>query len=201
MYCYVFDIGGVLVGYNADDLAALLAGTGNYDLGSVRSLLDHEPLYQIETGKMTGREFYKKYVCTIMPGLPYEAWVNVYTEYFELNRPGFELMTDMKARGRRVYTLSNLADIHKTAIERKIPGFFENFDNNYLSFEMRCHKPEREIYQKLIYGVGEKPENIVFFDDSLQNVESAKAAGINGILFTNERIDEIRGLIEHLEST
>ncbi len=200
MYSYIFDIGGVLVGYNADDLAVMLAGTGDYDLGKVKTLLGYDLLYQIETGRMTSAEFYKKYVCSVMPGLSFEGWSNIYTEYFELNLPGFELMLELKSRGRKVYILSNLAELHRTAIERKVPGFFGHCVRNFLSYEMRCHKPEPEIYQKLIDGIGEKPGNLVFFDDSPQNIEGAKAAGINGIIFANERIEEIREQIKQLET-
>lgn len=189
---YIFDIGGVLVRYNADELAGFIAGIRGCRPETVKTLLNPDLLYKIETGRMSEFEYYDEYVRKVLPGLSFDDLVNLYGQYFEIKRPGFELMLELKGRGEKVYTLSNLAKFHKKAIERKIPGFFEHFDINFLSFEMCLHKPEPEIYREVIGRMGEKPQNMIFFDDSYQNVDGANAAGINGILFSDVRITEIR---------
>ncbi len=167
---YIFDIGGVLVRYNAEELADFISGISGCRPDDVKTLLHPDLLYKIETGRMSDLDFHKYYVCNVLPGLSFENLVNLYEQYFEISRPGYELMLELKGRGSKVYTLSNLAGFHKTAIERKIPGFFEQSDMNFLSFEMGLHKPEPEIYKELVDRVGEKPENLVFFDDAPQNV-------------------------------
>ncbi len=199
MYQYIFDIGGVLVRYNAEELTDFISRISGCRPDDVKTLLYPDILYKIETGRMSDLDFYSDYVRNVLPGLSFDNLVNLYEQYFEINRPGFELMLELKGRGSKVYTLSNLAGFHKTAIERKIPSFFEQFDMNFLSFEIGLHKPEPEIYEKLIDRIGEKPENLVFFDDAPQNVNGAKAAGIKGILFSNDRIVETREQIRQLE--
>lgn len=195
---YIFDIGGVLVRYNAEELAQFISDARGVESDTVKTLLYHDLLYKIETGRISDIDYYNDYVRKVLPGLSFDDMVNLYAQYFEI-RPGFELMLELKGQGAKVYTLSNLAGFHKKAVERKIPGFFEQFDINFLSFEMRLHKPEPEIYKEVIERIGEKPENLIFFDDSPKNVEGAIAAGINGILFSEDRIDEIREQIRHFE--
>lgn len=192
---YIFDIGGVLVRYNADELSRFIAERVGRDAASVKALLHPDLLYEIETGRMSDFDFFNRYVRNVLPGLSFGDLVSLYEQYFEINRPGFDLMLGLKERGAKVYTLSNLAGFHKTAVERKIPGFFEHFDKNFLSFEMHLHKPEPAIYKEVIGRIGTEPQELIFLDDSPQNVDGARAAGINGILFSNGRIDEIRKLI------
>jgi putative hydrolase of the HAD superfamily len=198
MHSYIFDIGGVLVRYNAEELAQFISDARGVEPDTVKTLLQPDLLYEIETGRMSDIDFYNSYVRNVLPDVSFDDMVNLYEQYFEI-RPGFELMLELKGQGAKVYTLSNLAGFHKKAVERKIPGFFEQFDINFLSYEMRLHKPEPDIYKEIIERIGEKPENLIFFDDSPKNVEGAIAAGINGILFSEDRIDEIREQIGHFE--
>jgi len=200
MYRYIFDIGGVLIKYEHEKAIKYLAESGDYDPEAVRTLFTRELVYSVETGRISSQCFYEEHIKRVMPGMTYEAWIKRFEEYFEVNPEGFELMLDIKKMGRNIYLLSNLAEYHKVAIERKIPGFFKHADYNFLSYEMGYHKPEPEIYRAVFEKTSERPENFVFFDDLPQNVEGAKKAGITGIQFSNERITEIRKFIMELEA-
>ena len=200
MYRYIFDIGGVLVKYDHEKELKFLTASGTYDPEAIEKLFTHELICTMETGRIPVTEFYEEYLQQVMPDITYETWVDKYTEYFEMNPEGFELMLALKRAGRKIYLLSNLAEYHKVAIGRKIPGFFGHCEQRFLSFEMGCRKPEPEIYRRVIDEIGEEPENLVFFDDLPQNIEGPKKAGIKGIVFSNERIGEICKQVEMLET-
>lgn len=195
----MFDLGGVLVNYNGKALANRLyeASKGDYEM--IRKLLSFEYLYPIETGRMSTQEYYEKYVKKAMPGLSFSDLTDIYAEHFTPNVPGIELLRGIKQKGRKVYLLSNLADFHKTAAERRIPDVFAMFDKKFLSYELGCHKPEPEIYEKACAQIGSDPDEIVFFDDMDINVAGAVKAGIRGIHFSNDRLDSIREVIRILE--
>lgn len=108
MFRYIFDIGGVLVRYNAEELARFIADKTGREAVLVKTLLHPDLLYGIETGRMSDQDFYIGYVRNVLPGVSYDGLVNLYEQYFEVNRPGFELMLELKGQGRKVYTLSNL---------------------------------------------------------------------------------------------
>ena len=44
-------------------------------------------------------------------------------------------------------------------------------------------KPGREIYDEVVRCTGFLPEEILFVDDSIANVEGARAAGLNAVLY------------------
>ena len=63
------------------------------------------------------------------------------------------------------------------------------FDKVYLSYNMGCAKPDLEIYKKVIDDL--KTNNFYFFDDSIDNVNSALSLGINAINVTGDNIEQL----------
>lgn len=65
-------------------------------------------------------------------------------------------------------------------------GFAQSFDKTYASAHLGSKKPEQEFFQK-IYNELEniKKDEIFFFDDSVENVHSAKKFGIHAEVYTS----------------
>ena len=85
------------------------------------------------------------------------------------------------------------------------PGAYERdrfgqlFDAVLISGEVGTRKPEPEIYRLAAQRLGVEPEECVFADDLLQNVEGARAAGMEGIVhrsadFTVPKLEALFGL-------
>jgi HAD superfamily hydrolase (TIGR01509 family) len=199
MYSYIFDIGGVLINYDFHKVIENLAGQYECDLEVLNGLFTYDTLYQVETGRISCSDFYEGRICRALPGISYEAWIRAFEEDYTVNAAAFDLMLELKRKGRKVYILSNLAEFHKIAIERKVPGFFQYCDHNFFSFEMGYHKPEPEIFRTLCETIGEKPENCVFFDDVPKNVEGARKAGMKGVVYSDGEMERIREEIRRLE--
>lgn len=64
-------------------------------------------------------------------------------------------------------------------------GFLNNFDVKVLSFEVGVNKPEKDIFMKLIEMSNVKPNEIVYADDSVESVDSAKELGITTYFYDN----------------
>jgi len=97
-----------------------------------------------------------------------------------------EVLKELKHKGHRIYFLSNF---HLLAYEDVIKryDFFQYFDGGILSCKEKLMKPEKEIYDKLIEKYKIKPEESIFIDDTMVNVESAIKLGFEAILFTNSK--------------
>ena len=195
MYSYIFDIGGVLIRYDNKTLIEILAQRSGLEYVSIEKLFMHDCLYPIETGRISCQDFYKNHVMEVISDISYEDWIGVFFEHFTENPVGMELLLKLKKAGNDVYILSNLAEFHKIAIERKVPGFFSLCKKNFLSYELGYHKPEAEIYQEVCKGIGKSPANCVLFDDLRTNIEGAEKAGLIGIQFSN---NEIKSIVEKI---
>ena len=95
-----------------------------------------------------------------------------------------EWITQLKAEGYRLYGLSNWSSETFPLVKDKYP-VFQMLDGIVLSGEERIGKPDLRIYQILLDRYALKPEESVFIDDRLSNIEAGQQLGIHGILFAN----------------
>lgn len=90
---------------------------------------------------------------------------------------------ECKDAGYGVYVLSNYG---KYAFEKtkKELDFVPMMDGALFSYEVKLIKPDVEIFRTLCQRYDLVPEECVFLDDLTANVEAAKEAGMQGIVFT-----------------
>ncbi len=92
------------------------------------------------------------------------------------------ILYELKNRGFKLYLLSNF---HKTAFLHVLSKnlFFENFDGMTVSYTKNLIKPSREIFEELCKDHGIDPNNSIFIDDTLSNVNTAKEIGFKTVHF------------------
>jgi len=105
------------------------------------------------------------------------------------------LMAEIKAAGLQLFALSNWHCETFARIRYSFPEL-DLFENIVLSGEHGCVKPNPAIYAIALACYGIAPENLVFADDSLANVEAAVRAGLPALLFTGA--DKLRQDLRHL---
>ena len=60
-------------------------------------------------------------------------------------------------------------------------GGISNFKEVYVSSTIGLRKPEAEAYDYVVRAIGVSADRIVFFDDSLENIEGARARGLQAV--------------------
>jgi len=65
------------------------------------------------------------------------------------------------------------------------------FQHKIVSGDVKCRKPEKEIYELALEKIRKNPEECVFIDNSVKNLDIAEELGIYPILFNrdNEKYD------------
>lgn len=94
-----------------------------------------------------------------------------------------ELIKKLKARGYKLYVLSNLSRESYQAFIVKNPELFDLFDGKLFSWQIGLLKPEKEVYQKCLETFALDPKESVFIDDVQENVLAAEQVGITGIVY------------------
>lgn len=92
---------------------------------------------------------------------------------------------ELKAKGYRCLYLSNFSHKAETECAHAL-DFIPYLDGGILSYQDKVIKPMPEIYQLLIERYDLKPEECVFMDDTLRNLEGAEKFGIHTIHFQNQ---------------
>ena len=182
----IFDYGMVLTGPpDPEAHAALLRITG-------LPLAQFEPLYwadrhAYDEGKLTGIAFWQKLILDAGLTLPTGADE-------ELNEWDARLWTTqnlamlawqekLQARGLLTAILSNMGDSVLASIERTF-DWLPRFNVLVWSYQLGMAKPDPAIYRHVLTELGALPEETLFLDDKLVNIEAAQALGIKGIVFS-----------------
>lgn len=193
----VFDLGGVLVDFNP------------------RNLLEHLgiPEDKIELyGRMIfySREW-DKYNCGLYDSKQVkEAIIEKNPEYCEkinyiLENLDFsyilfeksdtaEYLKSLKEEGYNIYLLSDLSKEsfgYNSSME-----FFNYIQGGIYSFEVGSTKPDDNNYERLLKDFNLIPDETIFIDDRLKNIEAANKFGIHGVLFTS--LDEVNNKVSKL---
>lgn len=91
--------------------------------------------------------------------------------------------------------LSNLTLFDKERLDKQVD--LSQYDYVFLSFEMNCSKPNREIYQKINEKVSFDSKDILFVDDRQDNVDMAKQFGWNALRATGLELEKIKECCEN----
>ena len=60
------------------------------------------------------------------------------------------------------------------------------FKQKIVSGNVKCRKPDRRIYELTLEQIGREPEQCIFIDNSVKNLDIAEELGINPILFNRD---------------
>ena len=72
------------------------------------------------------------------------------------------------------------------------------FDGMLFSAEVKCIKPQKEMYQHLFDRFGLKPEECFFIDDLPSNIEGGRACGMDGYCFADGNIEKLKAVLDKM---
>lgn len=121
----------------------------------------------------------------------YENYLDEVTGEIEGMR---EVLVCYKLKGFKLYGLSNWSHVIYEVMRQY--EIFNLLDGRVISCEEHIIKPEKEIYLRLCERYGLEPSECLFTDDRMENVEGAKAAGMEAVLFTT--VADYAGDLERL---
>lgn len=109
-----------------------------------------------------------------------------------------ELIRSLKASGYGIYLLSNTATSYYDYRDA-LPAI-ELFDGEFVSADHQLLKPHREIYEAFTRKFELDPATCFFVDDKEANVDGARTAGWDGVVFHGDvralaQALRIRGLV------
>jgi putative hydrolase of the HAD superfamily len=179
----VFDLGRVLLRIcdswqQACEIAGI-AVPGNLELDDARKQRAAELVIRYDSGKMSVEEFARE--IAPLRGLRPQDVLAIVDCFLRETYPGaVELLQDIRAAGVRTACLSNTSDPHwKQMLDpthrAHLPMHL--LDYAFASHLIGCCKPAAEIYQHVERESRLRGEQIIFFDDLLENVEGARARG------------------------
>jgi putative hydrolase of the HAD superfamily len=195
---WIFDFGGVMV--KGAQMIPKVLTLINDDLGI--TILRYHPHImktrrRLSSGRLTAKEFledlirkfytskteYPKEV-DVQPYLDF--WFQKYSELTHISPKMEKIVKRLHSAGYHVSLMSNTYDIHARSNELK--GFFDLFDDTFLSNELNMRKPDIEKYKYVLNKLNSKPKEAIFIDDKLMNLVPAAKLGIHTIRFESSTL-------------
>ena len=197
----IFDLGGVIlnIDYNKTSKAFTNLGVKNFD--EMYSQKNANPLFHdLEEGKINAEEFYNAFKrSTQLPLTDQQiktAWNAMLMHY---RKEALQTLSAIRHK-YKLYLLSNTNIIHykefNKIFEDQIGSGSINdyFDKAYYSHEIKHRKPDKEAYEYVLKENNLSPSETLFIDDSIQNIDAAKALGLQTIFLKEGMMLEDLGL-------
>jgi putative hydrolase of the HAD superfamily len=188
----VSDFGGVLTTPLMDSFAAFERSSGiplEELYGSIVKLgarVGANPLYELETGRMTEREFLAGLGAelTAQLGRPIEltGFGAAYFAGLHPNEPMIDLMRELRADGYRMALCTNNVREWEPIWRAMLP-VPEIFELVVDSAFVGVRKPDPEIYEITLERLGTPASDCLFIDDVDVNCSAAQAVGMQSIQF------------------
>lgn len=100
----------------------------------------------------------------------------------QINAPILTWAQRLQRAGMRTGILSNIGDAMTAGLTARF-NWINAFDHCTWSYALKLAKPEHAIYICAAEGLKTSPRNIFFIDDKAENIEAARAVGMEGIQY------------------
>ncbi len=191
---YIFDMGGVVTtNFGADNKMYPYLGLERskfFDICQKEKAADgsdYDIDFLLGIGKISVEEFWREFnrrIKVLGLNVP-EVKTDLYRLFFhpELKLETVELIKELRAKNHRVVSGTNTIQSHwENHTER---GDYALFDQTYASNKIGISKPDPDFYKAIMKAEGYEASDTFFTDDKIENIESARALGINAVQFTS----------------
>jgi putative hydrolase of the HAD superfamily len=170
-----FDLGGVLYDLDYRGLLRRFCKICHKKPEDLQNLLHDHNLYRnFEMGSMTAHEFHDTVTARLSCDMSFEEFSVIWNSLLVKNRRMFRTVHRLKEQVG-VLVLSNTNEINASFMDSDIRAVT---DKIIYSYQVRCLKPERRIFEKALQLSGAIPEETLFIDDRKENLRGAEALGI-----------------------
>ncbi len=176
----LFDLGNVVVRIDFDEaFRSWGASSGKSpEWFKTRFYMD-EAYERHERGKISAEEYFEvlrnRLETEMTDGQFAQGWNSIFLDVI----PGMPELLEKAKRNLPLYIFSN-TNAEKFWME-KYSSILPLFDRVFTSVELGWRKPEAEAFAAISEAIRVPPSRILFFDDTSENVEGARRAGLRAV--------------------
>lgn len=179
----LFDLGNVIVPFDFQRAYARLEPLCNLSRDEIRSRLRSTGSVQrFETGQLDQFAFVQEFSRALGFEISHAEFCDLWSCIFLPDPLIPESLLESLAARHRLVMLSNTNSIHMAMVRENYP-LLRHFHDGVFSYEVGAAKPSAKIYEEAVRRAGCQPQECFFTDDIEQNVDAARALGIEAVRF------------------
>ena len=188
----LFDLGGVVIEIDFDRVFSHWALSSNQSLEIIKSRFAFDSYYERhERGEIDASEYFaslrKSLGVNMTDGEFLAGWNSLYVG----EMPGVPTLLSKVAEKLSIYAFTNSNSTHQLVWSKKFETVLSLFREVFVSSEIGKRKPEPAAFHAISCEIGVDLENILFFDDSLENIVGAEKIGMQTVNVSSPKDIEI----------
>jgi glucose-1-phosphatase len=178
----LFDLGGVIMGIDFERAFAHWAAAAGDDPVAIRARYAFdEPYERHERGEIAEGEYYAALRNSLGIDISDDEFRAGWNAIFTGDIPENVALLGRVDRRIPLYAFSNTNAAHHAVWSKRFEEALRPFRKVFVSSELGVRKPDREAFERIAREIGVPLDRILFFDDTLANVEGARRAGLHAV--------------------
>jgi putative hydrolase of the HAD superfamily len=184
----LFDLGRVVLEIDFARTLKCWAGHAGCEPARLIERFSHDEAYKRhERGEISDAEFFASLRGSLGIDVTDTQFLEGWNAIFAGPMPEIEPLLARAAEHLPLYGFSNTNRAHVTHFSRAFADVLGHFRKIFLSSTIGLRKPDAEAYDHVVKEIGVPASRIVFFDDSADNIEGARARGLIAVHVTSTR--------------
>lgn len=178
----LFDLGGVIVDIDFQRAIDVWQRNSKLPPEAVGRAFAFDDMYERhERGEIGALDYYAHLARTLQIDSGHESIAQGWNAIFmEEIAPTLAMVRAVRPLVPcHIFSNTNLA--HAQTWRGRFPQALGEFGRVFCSHEIGLRKPDREAFEHVARAIGVATPGILFFDDRLENVEGARAAGMEAV--------------------
>ncbi|NND93210.1 MAG: HAD family phosphatase [Granulosicoccus sp.] len=179
----LFDMGGVVLEVCFDKVFQAMTPFSALSLQEIRGRFNMDEAYQLhEKGMLTGSEYIDHLRNQLRLDATDDDIIQAWNAIFgEEITPALDAIEQISSR-YPCDGFTNTNSLHQQYWESKHPRIRQVFRHLFVSSEIGFRKPDADAFEYIARSIGTALPNILFFDDTQENVDGAMQAGLQAVL-------------------
>ena len=191
----LFDLGNVLIKIDFSKVISewvRFSGKDDFQISSDSILGSENEKY--ERGEISTQQFVSSLKRELKLNISDEKFLQGWNNIFVGETPGIRNVIDRVFSKYPLFVFSNTYISHYNVWRSQYSDLLKYFDKIFTSYELGMRKPEKESILEVSSDIGVSPENILFFDDTMENVVAAQELGMSSV-----QVNSINDISNHLD--
>lgn len=183
----LFDLGGVVIRIDFGRVFARWAEHSGGDAAALRARFLHdEPYQRHERGEIGETAYFESLRGSLGLGLDDARLLDGWNDVFVDEMPGIRGLLERVAPQVPLYAFTNTNAAHVVQFTKRFAAVLRPFRKIFASCEMGLRKPEKAAFAHIVSEIDVPAGRILFFDDTLENVDAARACGLQAVHVTSD---------------
>jgi glucose-1-phosphatase len=182
----LFDLGGVVLDIDLRRIFARWAELTSCDAALLQKRFSpDETFLRHETGHLADDVFFARVRTMLGIDISDAEFLDGWNAIFIGEMPGISSTLAAAAAKLPLYAFSNTNHPHQSYFSERFASVLGHFKHVFASSDIGLRKPDAAAFEFVLDAIGFPPGRVLFFDDSLANIEAARACGLQAVHVTS----------------